>query len=310
MTPVSHTPRLDCDRPGVLFVGLSTVDVLYGVEGVPGANEKVVAAWQDLCAGGPATNAALACAHLGTRTTLATAVGTHPFAAIVGGDLARRGVALVDLASGLEIAPPVSSVLIDVQTGDRAVVSTNAAAWPRQLAPIPEAAFEDVRVLLVDGHHLESAIQAARRARQSGITTVMDGGSWKPGLPDLLAHIDIAVCSADFQPPGCEGPDTVAAFLARHGVRATAISRGAEAILCWDGRHVTSVPVPTVRVVDTLGAGDVLHGAFCHYLAAAPGRFLDAIEAAGAIASRSCAHRGARAWMDEAVDPASRGPST
>jgi sugar/nucleoside kinase (ribokinase family) len=282
----------------VLFVGLSTLDVLYGVDRVPGANEKVVATWQDVCAGGPATNAAIACAHLGARTTLATAVGTHPSGAMLRSDLALRGVTLVDLAPGLDIAPPVSSVFIDGRTGDRAVVSTNASAWPPHLAPVDEAAFEHVGVLLVDGHHLYAAIQAARRAREAGITTVMDGGSWKPGLEGLLPHIDVAVCSADFRPPDSDGPEAVAALLRGYGVRALAITRGAEPVLCWEGERACSVPVPAVQVADTLGAGDVLHGAFCYHLAAAPDRFLWALEAAVAVASHSCTYRGTRAWMD------------
>ncbi len=293
-------PLFPMDRPRVLFVGLATIDVLYGVDGVPGPNQKIVASWQDAYAGGPATNAAIACAHLGARCTLAAAVGAHPLGALVRDEMARRGIALVDLASALHTAPPVSSVLVDERTGSRAVVSANASVWPPRLAQVPDAMFEGIRVLLVDGHHLSTAIDAARRARARGITTVMDGGSWKPGTEELVAYVDIAICSADFQPPGCTSPSAVDALLREGGVGATAITRGPDPVLCWEGASATSIAVPRVRVVDTLGAGDVLHGAFCYYVAAAGGRFLPALQAAVAVASRSCAHRGTRAWMEDA----------
>jgi sugar/nucleoside kinase (ribokinase family) len=57
------------------------------------------------------------------------------------------------------------------------------------------------------------------------------------------------------------------------------------------------LPVPTVAAVDTLGAGDVLHGAIAHNLAA--DRTVDPVEAirqAIPIAARSCAHRGVTTW--------------
>jgi sugar/nucleoside kinase (ribokinase family) len=287
--------------PGVLFVGLATVDVLYGVDGVPGPNSKVAALWQEVCAGGPATNAAIACAHLGTRATLATAVGRHPLGAIIRDDLARHGVDLVDLAQDLDLAPPVSAVLIDGRSGDRAVVSANAAVWPPSLLPVPDVAFDGVRLVLADGHHMLTAIETARRARASGLLTIMDGGSWKPGTEALLPHVEIAICSADFLPPGCSTPVDVAASLRAAGVRAIAITRGPDPVLCWEGEDATSLPVPSVEVADTLGAGDILHGAFCAYLTQARGRFRPALAAAVTEASRSCTSRGTRTWMERSA---------
>jgi sugar/nucleoside kinase (ribokinase family) len=55
-----------------LFVGLSTLDIVYRVAAPPGPDEKVQAAGQDLAAGGPATNAAVTFAALGGAATLGT----------------------------------------------------------------------------------------------------------------------------------------------------------------------------------------------------------------------------------------------
>jgi hypothetical protein len=46
------------------------------------------------------------------------------------------------------------------------------------------------------------AINAARAARQLGRLCVLDEGSWKSNTADLLPYVDIAICSADFRPPG------------------------------------------------------------------------------------------------------------
>ena len=69
-----------------IFVGLSTIDVVYHVDGFPTANSKVVAQSQDVFVGGPATNAAIAFAHLGGSPSLVTAAGRNALAARASAD--------------------------------------------------------------------------------------------------------------------------------------------------------------------------------------------------------------------------------
>ncbi|MGX1808857.1 PfkB family carbohydrate kinase [Nocardia sp. NPDC055321] len=56
------------------------------------------------------------------------------------------------------------------------------------------------------------------------------------------------------------------------------------------------VPVPAVAAVDTLGAGDILHGAFCHFHALGE-VFPVALRHAAEVAALSCASVGTREWM-------------
>ena len=55
------------------------------------------------------------------------------------------------------------------------------------------------------------------------------------------------------------------------------------------------VEVAQINPVDTLGAGDIFHGAFCHYILEES--FIDAIALAAKIASHSCQFFGTRRWM-------------
>ena len=82
----------------VLFAGLSTIDIVYRVNEFPAANAKIAAKSQSVYAGGPATNAAIACAHLGSgvkggKATLVTAVGRNALAGLIREELARYSVA-------------------------------------------------------------------------------------------------------------------------------------------------------------------------------------------------------------------------
>ncbi|MEU3986642.1 PfkB family carbohydrate kinase [Streptomyces sp. NPDC026672] len=285
------------ERGAGLFVGLCTLDVIQLVDHVPGADEKVRARDQVVAAGGPAANAAAVFSHLGGRATLLTVLGGHPLARAARADLTGLGVTVEDLAAETDEPPAVSSVLVTAADGRRAVASTNAARHrprpPGGLATLVAAC----DVVELDGHHMELALAAARSAREAGRTTLFDGGSWKPGTHELLPCVDVALCSADFRPPGTETTADVLDFLHDHGVPRAAVSRGGDPLV-WSGPEGRgTVGVPPVRAVDTVGAGDFLHGAFARHWRPDGGDFAGALARAAEVAARSCASFGTRSWM-------------
>ncbi|MGW3450429.1 PfkB family carbohydrate kinase [Streptomyces sp. NPDC001076] len=288
-------------RPAGLFVGLCTLDVIQLVDHVPGPDEKLTARDQVVAAGGPATGAAVAFGRLGGLPRLLTGLGSHPLALGVRADLDALGVRVSDLAAGRAEPPAVSSVLVTAATGERAVASTNATGH-RLRAPADLAELVvSCDIAEFDGHHMELAVDVAHAARSAGRPTVLDGGSWKHGTERLLASTDIAVCSADFHPPGAGTPAETLEFLRDHGVTWAAVTGGGAPIV-WAGPGGGGlVDVPETRVVDTLGAGDVLHGALAYHLGAHDRIdgpvFTEALARAAAVASRACASFGTRAWL-------------
>ena len=305
--PAYSAPAPARRNAAVLACGLATLDVIQTVDAMPGANQKVVA--QDLLviAGGPAANAAVTCSALGVPSRLLTRIGDGPLAAAVRADLVAHGVEVLDVAAAGS-TPPVSTVLVTRHTGERAVVSVNgtlaaAAAAAAGAGDVPDRAWDDVVVVLVDGHHLDLAVACATEARRRGVLVVLDGGSWKPGLDTLVALVDVAVLSDDFAVPGGSG-DALAA-VHRMGPGLVARSHGGAPIEVLCGGERRTVPVPAVDVLDTLGAGDVLHGALVAWIAfrgAAAGEggsvWLNALGWAARVASGSCAARGARGWIE------------
>ena len=284
-----------------LFVGLCTLDVIQLVPHVPGSNEKLTAHRQTIAAGGPATNAAVTCSHLGHPATLVTAIGSHPLAAGIHADLDAQGVTIVDMDAASVDPPTVSSILVTESTGDRAVASTNAAGRGFLPPANLDALVADASVVEVDGHHIAVAREAVRLAHADGRVTLLDGGSWKPGTRELLRHLDVVVCSADFRPPGMARHHSIMDFLLDPGVRYAAITHGGGPIL-WRGKDGRGeVAVPATAVADTLGAGDVFHGALAFALAQHPELstdvFVSALNFAAGIAAHSCTSFGTRTWL-------------
>ncbi|MFB9907264.1 PfkB family carbohydrate kinase [Allokutzneria oryzae] len=290
------------DQPGaVLCVGLATVDVLHRVQGFPSANSKITATRQDVAAGGPATNAAVTAAALGSRVTLLTALGTHPLAHSVRDELTGFRITVRDAAPDRTEAPGVSAVAVHEGTGERSVVSADA----RGVDPGPPAELTQlvsgVDVVLIDGHHPRLALAAAQTAARIGVPVVFDAGRYKPHHEQLLDWVDIAVCSGDYRLPNCEQEERTIRALSER-VAVGAMTRGSDPIVWWHDDIRGEVPVPVVSVQDTLGAGDAFHGAFAHAVAAQGwngGKVADHLRFAGLVATVRVQHAGPRSWLEK-----------
>jgi sugar/nucleoside kinase (ribokinase family) len=294
-----------------LFVGLTTLDIIYLAAAPPQANQKIVASDRLISAGGPATNAAITFVYLSkqsdrqSQSKLITSLGSHDLVSLIKADLNQHGVEIIDLDRDRRSPPPMSSIVVSESTGERAVISINATKRQIPAVELASLAFDPltgIDIVLIDGHQMALGQAIAKRAQAKNIPVVVDGGSWKPGFEKVLSYTDYAICSSNFYPPGCQSESEVYKFLTSLGVPHIAITKGADSISCRSNDRRCEVLVPSIEAVDTLGAGDIFHGAFCHYLVNSElkdqeQKFMVALKGARAIASRSCQFFGTRKWM-------------
>lgn len=283
-----------------LFVGLISLDVIYLVKHLPQANQKMVASDYTVAAGGPAANAAVTFSYLGNQGAVLGVLGAHPVKHLIAEDLKTQGVSIADLNPSHLDPPPTSSIMVTESTGDRAVVSLNALRL--QVAPeqIPPHILQGVDLVLIDGHQMAVGRAIAYQAKAQRIPVIIDGGSWKPGFETVLALADYVVCSANFHPPGCKTAPETLSYLRELGVPHIAITHGAEPIEFISEGVSGRLPVAQIKPVDTLGAGDIFHGAFCHYLLQS--NFQDALAQAAQVAAYACQFFGTRSWLSKGKD--------
>ena len=279
-----------------LFVGLTTLDCIYLSESIPHPNQKVVALDYLTAAGGPATNAAVAFSHLGDRAYLASVFGQHPLNQIIKSDLQASAVEIIDLMPEKLASPPVSSIIVTASTGERSIISLNAVKSQADNSQLPADLLQEIDIMLIDGHQMETSLALAKLARQKQIPVVVDGGSWKPGFERVLALADYVVCSANFFPPQCTTTQDVLEYLYQLNIPHIAITQGEQPIQYAALREIKTINIPKIKAVDTLGAGDIFHGAFCHYILRTD--FPTALEQAAKVASKSCQFFGTRSWQN------------
>jgi sugar/nucleoside kinase (ribokinase family) len=283
--------------PRVLFVGRTTLDLIYSLDRFPAEDTKAFARAMHVAPGGPAANAAITHALLGGRAKLLTAIGRGSWASPVRDELQRLGIDLIDLAAETSYETPLTTVLASEAGATRTIVNPPASNAELRTIQTWDAVWgEAPSLVLADGFHLDVTLPLLRELRLGGAQLCFDGGSWKRGTEELASLLSVAICSERFQVPGRQAdPDSTINWFADRGVPHIAVSRGAKPIICRDRGRTFEIQIARIDAADTTGAGDVLHGAFCNHFVQRED-FEQALRFAAAIATRSCQELGIHGW--------------
>lgn len=276
-----------------LFIGRSVIDLFSLVDEFPASDSKVTALSSDVFPGGSALNAAVTFARLGGEAHLASSFGSNgPFLDLLCDDLRRHGVTPIDLCADPDYRIPVSTVVSTRSSGNRMIINSASAECTRLQEP-PGLFDSGYDLIQLDQYERPFVMRHAEAIRAFDGPVILDGGGWKDWSPEYLRLADIPIVSEGFF---ANGPDAFAAECAALGIERWAMTRGARGVV-WRDRdqqgEIAALPVP---VVDTLGAGDIFHGAFCHAFAESQD-FVGALEHANQIAARSCDLPGTRSWL-------------
>ena len=280
-----------------VFIGRSTIDHTYLLDSFPQENTKVFAREYLRQFGGPALNAAITFNSLGGRARLISYFGSNSSMKKVKDELkSKYGLEIVDLIKGSRYQLPEISIFVCSNSATRTAVNP-----PRQDIE-EDINYENLNlagasVILLDGFVFSDQIKRELlEARKKGAIIVLDGGSWKNETMNILDTVDIAICSSKFLMPGHDMDQTISCMFNK-GVDFIAITNNEKDINVYESNNSTKIPVPQVNAIDTLGAGDVLHGAFCYYLVEGYNR-KEALHRAAQIASGSCCYFGTHTWKD------------
>jgi len=252
----------------VLCVGHAVQDFVFGVPVLPSRAEKYLARSFTSVGGGPAATAAVAIARLGGRAALAARLGDDAIAGLIEAELASHGVDCSALRRFHGCSSSLSAVLVDA-AGERLIVNHLDPGMPDSAEWLPDARAIGAAAVLADTRWPAGAAQALARARAAGLPAVLDADKPLPRDPLLLAAASHLAFSADALTDFTGDADPVRALQA---VAATldawcCVTVGADGVYVLDHGSLEHHPGHAVPVVDTLGAGDVWHGAFALGLA-------------------------------------------
>jgi sulfofructose kinase len=276
-------------------IGGVTVDQIGVVDHVPGPDEVVRLQEYRLEQGGMVATALAAVARLGGAAEFIGSVGDDQNGAFALRSFRRAGIRTrrVRVVPGGTSA--FSFVIVEKHSGRRSIIHEPGVQRATRL-PGATPDLTGARFLHLDGFWIETAIEAARQAKERGIAVSLDVGHNQahPRIGELLALADYLVPSLAFarRYTGAEDPPEAARRLLATGAGAviqTLGERGAFAAAA--GGEEFTVPAFAVQVVDTTGAGDSFHGGLIYALG--QGRsFRDSVRFASAVAALKCTKLG------------------
>jgi sulfofructose kinase len=292
--------------PRILCTGIIVLDEVFRVEEFPQADGKIEAKDFFIVNGGCAANAAIAIARLGGRAALAAPLG-GPAGADANGDrvLAALNRENVDTSGCLRVgglATALSAIFVNAR-GDRTIVTYRDKGIAAVVPNDPEKLAAAADLVLADNRYPNFARPICEAARRRGVPVVIDGD--KPTKEDdplfrIASHV---VFSSECLKATAGSNDLGEGLkrMARHTNAFLAVSNGPDDILFLEGRSIRHVPVFAIQAVDTLGAGDALHGGFA--LALAEGRSeADALRFGAAVAGIKCSRVGGSAGTPNRVE--------
>lgn len=281
-----------------LFVGLCTKDILYYTDDLPAHNHKSKTEDFATYIGGPAANAAITYAALGGDATLATCLGNSTESRAMIEELSGYGVKVLNY-SEYDAVPNTACIVVS-SDGKRTILSGQ-----HKFEVNREYDLSGYDFALFDCNQQEISLDILSALGTSGEkTAVLDAGSWKPNIEMFLERADVVIASEDFKDAA---GNTI--FEMECNAAHKAMTRGERPILyrgtetepkdCADSNRKATkeLPVEVVKAVDTLGAGDIFHGAFCYGYFEKKYSCEQALVFAGKVASESVKYRGPREWM-------------
>jgi len=281
--------------------GLNSVDLVTVVAEYPVSNTKQRLQRFARLPGGQVATAVATCARLGWRASYIGSFGDDDLGALSRDSLTREGV---DISGSRTVAAATNQfavVIVDARSGERTVLWDRHPALSIDPAHVSAAAVTSGRFLLVDCHQTAASAQAARYAREAGIPTIIDVEKVRPGIADLLQHIDVIIAAEEFPSAltGHEDLGRALTSLARDfGAPIACVTLGADGSLAWcNGREIRTPPF-SIDCVDSTGAGDAFRGAFAAGCLLMPDGDIEQVLAyANAVAALNCRALGARGGL-------------
>jgi sulfofructose kinase len=256
----------------ILCAGIIVLDEVFRVDRFPLPDGKIQAQEFFVVNGGCAANAAVAIARLGGRATLAGPLG-GPAGEDLNGDrvlaaLAREGIDCSGCQRISGVSTALSAIFIDA-CGERMIVTYRDPRLTSVTPYDPSALAAGVDAVLADNRFPEFVRPICAAARARSLTVVLDADRPTDVSDDLFRIATHVVFSSEClrATTGLDDLGAALAVIADASESFLAVTDGPHDVLWRQGEVLCRTPVFPVQAVDTLGAGDVFHGAFTLALA-------------------------------------------
>ena len=283
-------------KPRILCIGMPVRDLTFHVQGLPKRGLKIGAERFEEIAGGNAFNAAVAISRLGGGVAFCGPMGDagETSSRYIFDKAVELGISMQDIVHMPGLVTPISTVMID-PGGERTIITfRDPELWKVRL-PEADKMLNDCDAILAESRCAAFCTGLCAEARRRGIPVVIDVDSAMSMREGLLTASSHLIFSSEALQATADIADDAAALqkLANVTPSFLAGTRGSQGTMWLDpnGGGLRQTAAFPVHTVDTLGAGDVFHGAFALAMTENQG-LEDALRFASAAAAIKCTRFG------------------
>lgn len=245
----------------ILCSGIATQDFVFGVDRMPDRATKYRANQFSCGGGGSAANYAATIARLGGSVGLVSRLGNDGIGDGIVAELDGEGVDCRFIKRFAGHQSSLSAIVVDPQ-GERMIILYMDKDLPVSAEWVPELPPQTVAVL-ADSRWPEGNLVMLRRARAAGVHAILDGD-----LPGVSVEAMKAANLVAFSFEGLLASTQETALepalrkAASWSDATMVVTQGGDGVSWLDAQgRLRHLPAYRVDAVDTLGAGDVFHGA-------------------------------------------------
>lgn len=254
--------------PRLMVLGHAVIDHVFALAEAPVAAEKYRAVGYRAVGGGMAANAAVAIRRLGGEVSFCGRVGDDAVGTAIRDGLVAEGIDTTYLTTRPGRISPLSGVMVD-PTGQRTLANYTDPQLFEGIDGLPGRLDDDIQVVLTDYRWNAGAVHLLALAKDTGRISILDFDRNAPKDLTLLAcATHIVFGEAGLKALTGRRKLERALRAARKWTDAwLGVTAGSRGVLWLEGQDIHEMPGFEVDSVDTLGAGDVFHGAFALALA-------------------------------------------
>lgn len=226
--------------------------------------------WQG---GGKVSSGMIAAARLGAKCTMSGALGDDEYGRIQYNDFVRHGVNVSNLILREGKTSSLDIVVAEKKSMTRTMLFKGGTVEPMTKDEVDWSLLDDSKLLFIAGYR-DMPFEAARYAKAHGIEVLIDADGFSESVYEMIPLVDYFIASEfcfDGLFPGAKekGLEHLEAECRKSmdmGPKAVIFTFGEKGLIGLDADGFFTLPAFRVDVVDTVGAGDIFHGAFCAFL--------------------------------------------
>ena len=299
-------------KPKICVIGASNIDLISYAPRLPKLGETLPGTRFQMGFGGKGANQAVMASKLGGDVTIVTRVGNDIFGADTQKNFVALGMDTTYVFTTEDSFTGVAPIWVDETSGDNAIIvalGANDLLSPQDVENAHTAITTAQIVVCQWECPLETMLAALRIAHNAGVTTIFNPAPARAQMDPLAYSYSTIFCPNESETEILTGlpVETLdeAAVAGRvfleQGTQNVILTLGARGSLLVTHEETRHVPAPSVRAVDTTGAGDAFVGSLAFFLAS--GHSLpDSMARANQIAALSVQAPGTQRSFPSAAD--------